>query len=794
MDGANTAVYTPVSALVKSPSSQCLHPAGVMPIDHPSCKVSRARKRVRIAPVSPTTVSRPNSSSRIQKNSSKPNHHGLGLKSSLVKSALIQGQSPTAAAAAAVANDAVVTSTAAAATASADTHSSAATGDELGVSGYQRDRTRLSPTISLDYGPGFDLPNMMSPGTRDHFLLYTNVAQTQSTDLNNWYGSGTGSWTSSSLNPPMFHPSAPYLPAHETSYDYSPKDYSVNYSGSTAHTYVPFLPYLDFVNPSPMAIQQPVPLGDEGPYPQWQYDAEQSCLPMPTENSPPEDWVLVDPEKSSEDVSPKTSVELLDLSSGTTTRCDEPWVDTAEVTGKAATSETHTPSQPERRSRSRLEGSNREQAANTRKIKCKPDLDNPESLRCLNCRLLNQESKKVVHKIPCLRYKITEIALFREGGLGLTQRWTGAKMKDLGPRDWTSEQTPTIKIILAKYEHPFEAEVRRFKPNSTDITWRNWVDPAGNLRRINIEPYALANISKTAAEYSAYVFENANLAVRQYTKNPTVNELVRKTYAAALDYTRKLEEYPMDYKDVNPAYFLLRYFRLWFTIRKLSVNFLFCLDGSIDETGNTTGSAFLVGNDAARLHMQGEADYDCPYRGMVSLPRMVTAQFDSLAYETILAPQRKLVLEGLSKMMQSQDQQYFFTIYLTVFMLLHEVSAISADRRRHARDNRSPHRYTLAPFVESLQEGANIILGHWHYYKRDIDPHVVTKEAKKKAEKSVWGGLGPDEAQLLAETCQAYNEIKREPVVGEGMTWEDDLYFVSHMFDDKWKPSDTFAW
>lgn len=68
-------------------------------------------------------------------------------------------------------------------------------------------------------------------------------------------------------------------------------------------------------------------------------------------------------------------------------------------------------------------------------------------------------------------------------------------------------------------------------------------------------------------------------------------------------------------------------------------------------------------------------------------------------------------------------------------------------------------------FVEGLQEGANIVLAHWHYYKRDFNTLVTaTKEIdpeKKKA--AVWGELKPDQVNLLRQTREAYENI------GEGL-------------------------
>ncbi len=76
-----------------------------------------------------------------------------------------------------------------------------------------------------------------------------------------------------------------------------------------------------------------------------------------------------------------------------------------------------------------------------------------------------------------------------------------------------------------------------------------------------------------------------------------------------------------------------------------------------------------------------------PHRNQVSVPRMISAQFNNIGYCTILRPMRKVLLEELWGMMASKNPHHFFTIYLAVFMLLHEISAITKDRRRWADDN-----------------------------------------------------------------------------------------------------------
>lgn len=69
----------------------------------------------------------------------------------------------------------------------------------------------------------------------------------------------------------------------------------------------------------------------------------------------------------------------------------------------------------------------------------------------------------------------------------------------------------------------------------------------------------------------------------------------------------------------------------------------------------------------------------------VSLPKMVNAQFDSIQNSWILPKLVKSVLVRLEKYMSSSKE--WLTVYLAIFMLLHEISVASKDRYRWARSH-----------------------------------------------------------------------------------------------------------
>lgn len=80
-------------------------------------------------------------------------------------------------------------------------------------------------------------------------------------------------------------------------------------------------------------------------------------------------------------------------------------------------------------------------------------------------------------------------------------------------------------------------------------------------------------------------------------------------------------------------------------------------------------------------------DRSYPLFGKVSIPRIIIAQIDMFNTLRILQPLRKFVLDHLQRLVLSNKPKSWFTIYLSIFILLHDCSIISADRYRHARDN-----------------------------------------------------------------------------------------------------------
>jgi hypothetical protein len=143
----------------------------------------------------------------------------------------------------------------------------------------------------------------------------------------------------------------------------------------------------------------------------------------------------------------------------------------------------------------------------------------------------------VVHKQPCMRWKVTSITMFRSGGLNFTARpgWEGAALKDLAPEDWENDSVCTIRMTLGYCDEPIELRVRRFKRlEGVDMTDRLWMDPQGRQQVTRIAPYALQDIHKTKKVLVKHIMDNAYDAVKHYAEdNQRTHPLVKETYKAA---------------------------------------------------------------------------------------------------------------------------------------------------------------------------------------------------------------------------------------------------------------------
>ena len=104
------------------------------------------------------------------------------------------------------------------------------------------------------------------------------------------------------------------------------------------------------------------------------------------------------------------------------------------------------------------------------------------------------------------------------------------------------------------------------------------------------------------------------------------------------------------------------------------------------SAGFSTGSAFLDNTEGKDvLDMKPTTDEDAPCYGKISVPRMITAQIDSINAKYITKKLSKLVLAQLETFYRGNNPGLWLTLFLSTFIFLHEVGHSTRDRWRHAR-------------------------------------------------------------------------------------------------------------
>jgi hypothetical protein len=135
--------------------------------------------------------------------------------------------------------------------------------------------------------------------------------------------------------------------------------------------------------------------------------------------------------------------------------------------------------------------------------------------------------------LPCVRYKITEIRLFKPGplpGTTWTERWLDKKLTDIS--DWNSSNTRNILTTEDFSSVPLELEVREFVPQKGDVVERHWHTDSGLRKSVKIPCYAIADMNKAQKAYVDYINKGGAEFFEGCLRDK--NRLLRKTYSAAI--------------------------------------------------------------------------------------------------------------------------------------------------------------------------------------------------------------------------------------------------------------------
>lgn len=161
---------------------------------------------------------------------------------------------------------------------------------------------------------------------------------------------------------------------------------------------------------------------------------------------------------------------------------------------------------------------------------------------------MRRDSKKTIHNLPCLRYKVTSIVTYRPGGLGLTKRFTHTKVVDV--TEYTDNIIYEIQMMQGLCREPVRLQVRRFRAKDTDILDRKYVDN-GIPRVQRIEPFCLADVKQTAREFEEYIWRNAIEGLTEAVKDS--DGIVREVFAMVARHCAWLNSHPVRILSPMPA-------------------------------------------------------------------------------------------------------------------------------------------------------------------------------------------------------------------------------------------------
>lgn len=292
----------------------------------------------------------------------------------------------------------------------------------------------------------------------------------------------------------------------------------------------------------------------------------------------------------------------------------------------------------------------------TRFGECEHNSDEPEG-PCLTCQKVIGTR---VSRFPCLRYKITDVKLYKPGqvqGFEWTKRWNNEVPDAI--QKWASPHIKLVCLSEGYSNHMLQLRVREFIPQVGDKLTRTW-SHNGERREVQLPPYALVDIKEVKAAYEKHIEASLNQTCAGIcAKEP--GGLLYQTYLQMLKFckTQGANE-----GEKHARALLQDTFKLWMSVRL------------------TTKSVFIVGEETLGIPCLD----DCSSTpGKIPIPCVMGAQLDLILIHQIQSKLRCSVLEKLEDILLRSKLQSWMATYLVTFVLLHNTSLITAHDAGYAR-------------------------------------------------------------------------------------------------------------
>ncbi|CAH0045779.1 unnamed protein product [Clonostachys solani] len=351
----------------------------------------------------------------------------------------------------------------------------------------------------------------------------------------------------------------------------------------------------------------------------------------------------------------------------------------------------------------------------------------------------------------CLRYEVSDAALYRlqkQPAQRSSRRWATMEMVDLDAKDWASSDIVTIYVTQTILHAPIELRMRKYIPNSTDVTFRSWWD-GSEMKRYDMPPYAIANLAEATQSYRTIMDQYVKAFVEATIGYRDV--LIQTTYYAALWHA----EHTQDLKEKE---FLITIFRFWVACRI------------------TSNPSQIIGEET--LGLDPINDRSSKMHGKVPLPPIITPQEQVIIYSGFLIPLSQKIVYLLGQFLKDTNPKVRYTSYLGLFMILHSCSMLTRRNKEYARQINHNGEYVNPDSISALLSGAITMLAHFH---ANHGTHLFNPATSRC--------LNPGQIEVLAKTSRLAKAKTRvfATIRKERMVW-DDFYWVSQLYETRWEP------
>lgn len=355
-----------------------------------------------------------------------------------------------------------------------------------------------------------------------------------------------------------------------------------------------------------------------------------------------------------------------------------------------------------------------------------------------------------IPNIPCFRSRLSSSELFRKGPTDdfcwTRRRWLQTPFNDT--KVWKSPQRRLI--VTQGMDLQLELLVKQYDPLPEDQDTYTWTDLRnGQQRAWKMPRYAVADIGGAQEGINRYVGDNMQRYIEK--KIGQHDTIPWKTFQMAVKMS------------VEGSSLLRNALRLWTASR------------IIEDPWEIIGSE--------RLGMEPSNDPGSPYYNKVPVTPVMDFQIDSITIHKILLPLRKQVLQELQKKVLENRRKDFMEIFLTMYILLHNIELTIAHDRWFAQRWNVKQRFSNYELIDNVFLGANIMLTHFHYVTKGYAAfaHDWKQNAPEK----------PKEEQIRfmdAISTAARHQASSLKMLREQQQYGSPMFWCSQLFYDGWKP------